>query len=168
MSQRMIPPNILTNIPLTFGSSRIIEKAVFTCSSFAPPPTSRKFAGSPPYNLITSIVAIANPAPFTKHPIFPSSFTYDRPDSLARTSTSSSSLKSRNESQFLCLNSAFSSKETFESRATISSFLVLTNGLISTIVQSFNTNIWYMLDNIFMNDFKALPLSPRAIPKSLF
>ena len=33
-----------------------------------------KFAGSFPYNLIISIVAIANPAPLTIHPILPSSF----------------------------------------------------------------------------------------------
>ena len=31
-----------------------------------------KFAGSSPYNLIISIVAIANPAPLTIHPILPS------------------------------------------------------------------------------------------------
>ena len=40
------------------------------------PPTSRKFAGSPPASLITSdIVAMANPAPFTIQPMLPSSFT---------------------------------------------------------------------------------------------
>ena len=167
MSQRMIPPKILTSIPFTFGSSRIIENAVLTCSSFAPPPTSRKFAGSPPYNLITSIVAIANPAPLTKQPMFPSSFTYDKPDSFALISTSSSSLRSRMSSQFLCLNSAFSSNETFESSATISSSPVLTRGLISTIVQSFETNMLYIFASIFINDFSDLPDIPRAIPRSL-
>jgi hypothetical protein len=43
-----------------------------TCSSEALPPTSRKFAGVPPCSLIISIVAIANPAPFTMQPISPS------------------------------------------------------------------------------------------------
>jgi len=32
-------------------------------------------AGHPPYNLIVSIVAIANPAPLTRHPMFPSKAT---------------------------------------------------------------------------------------------
>jgi hypothetical protein len=34
---------------------------------------SRKLAGSAPLSLIISIVAMANPAPFTMHPMFPSS-----------------------------------------------------------------------------------------------
>ena len=38
----------------------------------APPPTSRKFAGSPPANLIISIEAIAKPAPLIMLPILPS------------------------------------------------------------------------------------------------
>ena len=51
-----------------------ILKAAETFSLLAPPPTSKKFAGSSPYNLIISIVAIANPAPLTMHPILPSNF----------------------------------------------------------------------------------------------
>ena len=39
----------------------MIRNAFLTCSSFAPPPTSRKFAGSPPAYLMMSIVAIARP-----------------------------------------------------------------------------------------------------------
>ena len=42
---------------------------------FVPPPTSRKFAGSPPANLIISIDAIASPAPLIILPIFPSRLT---------------------------------------------------------------------------------------------
>ena len=42
--------------------------------AYAPPPTSKKFAGSSPYNLIISIVAIARPAPLTMQPMLPSSF----------------------------------------------------------------------------------------------
>ena len=38
----------------------------------APPPTSRKLAGSPPNSLIVSIVAIARPAPLTRPPMLPS------------------------------------------------------------------------------------------------
>src|SRR5712671_1506268 len=72
-SQRMIPPKMLTSIPSTFGSLRINLKAVATRSRVAPPPTSRKFAGLPPCNLMMSIVAIAKPAPLTMQPMLPSS-----------------------------------------------------------------------------------------------
>src|SRR6266404_4430149 len=72
-SQRMIPPKMLTSIPSTFESPRISLKAVATRSRVAPPPTSRKFAGLPPCNLMMSIVAIAKPAPLTMQPMLPSS-----------------------------------------------------------------------------------------------
>ncbi|KNC26320.1 hypothetical protein FF38_00873 [Lucilia cuprina] len=52
VAQLTIPPNTLTKIPFTLGSE--------------------KLAGSPPFNLIISIVAMAKPAPFTKQPILPS------------------------------------------------------------------------------------------------
>ena len=81
-SQRMIPPKMFTRMPWTVGSSRMIRNAVVTCSAVAPPPTSRKFAGSPPWSFTMSMVAIARPAPFTRHPMLPSSFTYERPASL--------------------------------------------------------------------------------------
>ena len=68
-----MPPKILIKIPFTFLSLSIILKAAATLSFDAPPPTSKKFAGLPPNNFIISIVAIASPAPFTIHPIFPSS-----------------------------------------------------------------------------------------------
>jgi hypothetical protein len=71
-SQRTIPPKILTRIPFTFGSEVIILKASVTRSSVAPPPTSKKLAGSPPLYLIRSIVAMAKPAPLTIQPISPS------------------------------------------------------------------------------------------------
>src|SRR5262245_8080033 len=48
MSQRMIPPKMLTRTALTFGSERMIPNAAVTRSLSAPPPTSRKLAGSPP------------------------------------------------------------------------------------------------------------------------
>src|SRR5687768_3055123 len=72
-SQRRIPPKMLMSTALTFLSAIRIRKAFLICSAFAPPPTSRKFAGSPPASLMMSIVAIARPAPFTMQPIFPSS-----------------------------------------------------------------------------------------------
>lgn len=48
-----------------FSSAVMILNASVTCSTVAPPPTSRKLAGSPPCSLMMSIVAIARPAPFT-------------------------------------------------------------------------------------------------------
>ena len=57
--------------------------AAATLSAFAPPPTSRKFAGSPPARLMRSIVVIASPAPLTMQPIVPSSLMNDRPCSRA-------------------------------------------------------------------------------------
>src|SRR5690606_10187640 len=47
-SQRMMPPKMLTRIPFTFGSLVMILNAAVTFSLEAPPPTSRKFAGSAP------------------------------------------------------------------------------------------------------------------------
>src|SRR5690606_24081457 len=74
-SQRTMPPKMLTRIAFTFGFVRMILNASATRSAVAPPPTSRKFAGSPPWSLIRSIVAIARPAPLTMQAIEPSSDT---------------------------------------------------------------------------------------------
>ena len=71
MSQRMMPPNMLTNMALTFGSAIMILKALVTVSAVAPPPTSKKLAGAPPCNLIKSMVAMAKPAPLTMQPMLP-------------------------------------------------------------------------------------------------
>ena len=46
-SHFMMPPKMLTKIPPTFLSAHRILKASVTCSVLAPPPTSRKLAGSP-------------------------------------------------------------------------------------------------------------------------
>ena len=73
----------------------MIWKAFSTRSAFAVPPTSKKFAGFPPDNLMISIVAIAKPAPLTIQPTFPSSFTKFKPTSSASTSVGSSSVLSR-------------------------------------------------------------------------
>ena len=72
LSHLTIPPKILTKTAFTLGSCRINLKATSTLSASAVPPTSKKFAGSPPDCFIKSIVAIAKPAPLTIHPIFPS------------------------------------------------------------------------------------------------
>src|SRR6478609_3397014 len=73
MSQRMMPPKMLTRMPFTLGSDRMILKAAATFSLDALPPTSRKLAGSMPYSLMMSMVAMARPAPLTMQPISPSS-----------------------------------------------------------------------------------------------
>src|SRR5574341_466335 len=72
-SQRRMPPNTLMNTARTLASEERIRNAFSICSGEAPPPTSRKFAGSPPASLMMSIVAIARPAPFTMQPTLPSS-----------------------------------------------------------------------------------------------
>ena len=73
MSVRTMPPKMFINTARTFGSASRILNAASTRSCEAPPPTSRKFAGSPPASLMMSIVAIARPAPFTMHAMLPSS-----------------------------------------------------------------------------------------------
>ena len=47
-SHFIIPPNIFIKIPFTFLSDRIILNPAVTISFEAPPPTSKKFAGSSP------------------------------------------------------------------------------------------------------------------------
>ena len=56
-------------------SIEINLKALTIFSGVAPPPTSKKFAGSPPASFIMSIEAIAKPAPLIILPIFPSKLT---------------------------------------------------------------------------------------------
>ena len=72
-SQRRMPPKMLISTALTLVSDIRMRNAFLICSALAPPPTSRKFAGSPPASLMMSIVAIARPAPLTMQPIVPSS-----------------------------------------------------------------------------------------------
>src|SRR2546426_925921 len=67
-SQRRMPPKTLMKTALTLESEERIRNAFSICSGEAPPPTSRKLAGSPPASLMMSIVAIASPAPLTMHP----------------------------------------------------------------------------------------------------
>ena len=86
---------MLTRIASTFGSARMIRIAAATLSDRAPPPMSRKLAGSPPARLTRSIVVIASPAPLTMQPIVPSSLMKVRPASRASRSAGSSSSGSR-------------------------------------------------------------------------
>ena len=57
------PENIDKDAPGTCGSESMIENPAATVSSLAPPPASRKSAGSAPACLMASIVAIASPGP---------------------------------------------------------------------------------------------------------
>ena len=47
--QRMMPPKMFTSTARTFLSESKMRNASVTCSALAPPPTSRKLAGSPPW-----------------------------------------------------------------------------------------------------------------------
>jgi len=104
-SQRTIPPaksdgsgggreipKMLTKTAVTLGSLVMSLKASSIALAVAPPPQSslvifqrvkvpRKLAGSPPLSLMISIVAIASPAPFTRHPIDP--YHHQTPPSFA-------------------------------------------------------------------------------------
>src|SRR5690606_21665480 len=74
-SLRTMPPKMLTRMAFTLGLARMILKASLTRSALVPPPTSRKLAGSPPCSLMTSMVAMARPAPFTMQAMLPSMVT---------------------------------------------------------------------------------------------
>ena len=63
-----MPAKMFTRIACTFGSCSTMRNAFAIFSGLAPPPTSRKFAGRPPWCTIASIVPIARPAPFTMQP----------------------------------------------------------------------------------------------------
>ncbi|CPJ61741.1 Uncharacterised protein [Staphylococcus aureus] len=83
---------------------------------------------------------MAKPAPLTIHPMSPSNAMYDKSCLDASISFGSSSSKSRNSTTSLCLNNALSSKLILASNANTSPSAVVTNGLISTIEQSFSMN----------------------------
>ena len=58
LSHRTIPPKIFSRIALTFLSFRIILNPASTVSALAVPPTSKKFAGSPPESFISASVSV--------------------------------------------------------------------------------------------------------------
>ena len=91
-------PKMLTKTAVTLGSLVINLKASSMALAVAPPPQSairyfhlgkipRKLAGSPPLSLMISMVAIARPAPLTRHPIDPSNLIKFNPNSAALTSS---------------------------------------------------------------------------------
>src|SRR5207253_3072952 len=92
-SPRVMPPKMLMNTPRTFGSSSTISSALRAFSALAPPPMSRKFAGSPPCCLTRSSVFMVNPAPFPMHPTVPSRCTYVSPLRRASAPSGSSPLE---------------------------------------------------------------------------
>jgi hypothetical protein len=131
-SHRTMPPKMLTKMAVTLGSLVMRSKADRIASAVAPPPTSKKFAGEPPFNLMMSIVAMASPAPFTRQPMSPSNLMKLRPcleyqlskrleryvtDSAALTSSASSCVVSRHEKISFCRNSALSSNVSLASIA---------------------------------------------------
>ena len=71
----MMPPKMFTSTARTLASPIKMRRASVTCWTLAPPPTSRKLAGWPPWSWIASIVLMASPAPLTRQPISPSSLT---------------------------------------------------------------------------------------------
>ncbi|EDZ71910.1 hypothetical protein AWRI1631_74630 [Saccharomyces cerevisiae AWRI1631] len=139
-------------------------------SGVAPPPQSKKFAGSPPFNLMTSIVAIAKPAPLTKHPMLPFNLTKFKSYFFALTSSGSSCDKSLQEYIFSCLNDALSSNPNLASVHMIlwvGSCSISLKGLISTCVASLSMNILYKLETAFAASSCASGLKPRLLATSL-
>ena len=88
-SPLVMPPKMLMKIDRTLGSLLMTSRAPAMTSAEAPPPMSRKLAGSPPTWLTMSTVDMASPAPLAMTPTKPSSPTYCRPLSWAACSRSS-------------------------------------------------------------------------------
>jgi hypothetical protein len=114
---------------------------------------SKKFAGSLPYYIIRSIVAIANPAPLTRHAIFPSKQILFRLYADTSTSLGSSSPVSCDCAMSGCRMSALSSKLTVQSMAEECPSFVKTNGLISINEQSLEMKNWHRHNNKFDNSW---------------
>ena len=142
-SHCMMPPKMFTSTPFTLASERMMRNASVTACSLAPPPTSRKLAGSPPCSLMMSIVDIARPAPFTRQPMFPSRATKFSSNSRAFISEAFSSVGSNIARRSGWRNSALSSKLNFASIAITwpsgcaAVAGVTTSGLISARLASF-------------------------------
>ncbi|KAH3686640.1 hypothetical protein WICPIJ_002390 [Wickerhamomyces pijperi] len=134
---------MLTKIPETAFSDKINLKACSMVSGVAPPPQSKKLAGLPPYKVMTSIVAMAKPAPLTKQPMLPSNLMKFKSDLEAMTSSGSSWVKSLQEKTSFCLKAALSSKPNLASIAKTLWSTVSDNGLISIWVASFSMKILY-------------------------
>lgn len=168
VSHLAMPPKMLTRMPFTFLSSRMILKASVTASSVADPPMSRKFAGSWPCSLMMSIVAMARPAPFTRQPMVPSSAMKFRSYFAARSSASSSSEGSPSAAIAFWRNIALSSKSNFASIARTcpsgcaSVAGVTTSGLISASEASDERNNFERFIIALTAWPSCLPLKPTA------
>ncbi|KAF4529562.1 hypothetical protein B566_EDAN017918 [Ephemera danica] len=65
VSHFMMPPKMFTRMPFTLLLASMILKASVTFSAVAPPPTSRKLAGSPPNSLMVSMATMYAVRPWT-------------------------------------------------------------------------------------------------------
>src|SRR5437762_2129390 len=139
-SPRVMPPKMLMRMALTLGSLRMIRNAAATLSALAPPPMSRKLAGSPPASLTRSMVVMASPAPLTMQPMLPSSLMKLMPASRAAVSDGSSSLRSRMRSMSACRASPESSSTILASSAVSRPSSVIARGLIAARSPSVPTN----------------------------
>src|SRR5439155_303874 len=149
-SPRVIPPKMLIITLRTRGFERTISSAAFTTASFAPPPTSRKFAARPPALRTASSVAITSPAPFPMIPTSPSSWTKLKPSARARSSASSSGDTSLSFASSAWRKSALSSTSSFASPARTEPSFWTKSGLISTA---------------FASDGDLATLMPPAFPR---
>mmetsp|Transcript_48131 Transcript_48131/g.75165 ORF Transcript_48131/g.75165 Transcript_48131/m.75165 type:complete len:304 (-) Transcript_48131:184-1095(-) len=157
VAQLTIPPKMLTRIPSTLGSELRILKAATTWGVLTPPPRSKKFAGSPPWSLMMSMVAIASPAPLTRQAMLPSRLMKFKSNLAASTSNTSSWEVSRWSWISFWRNSAFSSNPTLASTQQISSLVVSMKGLTSTMVQShlmkvsYNASMFLAADSVHLS-----------------
>mmetsp|Transcript_13932 Transcript_13932/g.27578 ORF Transcript_13932/g.27578 Transcript_13932/m.27578 type:complete len:325 (-) Transcript_13932:125-1099(-) len=150
-----MPPKMFTRMPSTFGSSFRILNAATTCGVLTLPPRSRKLAGSPPWSLMMSMVAMARPAPFTRHAMLPSRLMKLRSNDAASTSIGSSWEVSRRLWISFWRKSALSSKPILASTQQISPAVVSMNGFTSTMVQSHLINVSYSASMFFAADWVA-------------
>src|SRR5215211_7109802 len=130
-SPLVIPPKMLMKMDFTSPSLLMTSSAFAITSALAPPPMSRKFAGSPSTWLTMSTVLMASPAPLAMMPTYPSSPTYWRPLAWAAASRSSRSWVA-SYSDHSCRKAALSSRVTLASRACTRPSVVTISGLIST------------------------------------
>src|SRR5690606_31088034 len=144
-SQRVMPPKMLNRMTLTFGSCVMMRSALTPLSGFDEPPMSRKFAGSPPSNLIRSIVAMARRPPLTTAPISPSNLTYVSPAPRASVSAAGSAVTSRSSAISGRRKSSLSSMFILASIALTSPSGVVISGLISASEAPLSTNARYRL-----------------------
>src|SRR5690606_4249037 len=159
-SQRTMPPKMFTSTAFTLSSDRMILNASVTRSRVAPPPTSRKLAGKPPFSLIRSMVAMARPAPFTMQPMLPSSATWLSSHSAARRARSSSWLGSSIAFSFGWRYRALPSILILASRQCRLPSLVITSGFTSSSARSLSSNSFARPRKILVNCLTCSALRP--------